>query len=192
MAVGPWTEEETNRAADMWRQGITAKEIAKVVGRTPNAVIGRMHRLGLGNQLAMDTETGRVMRRGQIRSDRRDVNPSKKKVAQAKAKLAAEKAKREEEEELKRLARRAKLEALYNLPRSKPVGQSTPGFTVEMPIPKGFRGVTLIDLEPNQCRYPVGEGSDITFCGQRTNAGCSYCPECYPICCYWDGPYVRR
>lgn len=23
---------------------------------------------------------------------------------------------------------------------------------------------TLLDLDPNDCRYPVGEGSNITFC----------------------------
>ena len=39
------------------------------------------------------------------------------------------------------------------------------------------RRLTLLELEPNDCRYPDGEGSDITFCGNVKLAGSSYCPS---------------
>ena len=41
------------------------------------------------------------------------------------------------------------------------------------------RHLSLIELEPGDCRYPYGgdeEGEDITFCGHRQRAGSSYCP----------------
>ena len=40
------------------------------------------------------------------------------------------------------------------------------------------RHLSLIDLEPNDCRYPYGgdvEGEPITFCGHPRRAGSSYC-----------------
>jgi hypothetical protein len=49
---------------------------------------------------------------------------------------------------------------------------------------------TLLDLDPNDCRYPSGEGSNITFCaspqhwyhfkGQARKS--SYCREHHFIC----------
>jgi GcrA cell cycle regulator len=38
------------------------------------------------------------------------------------------------------------------------------------------RHLTLDQLEPNDCRYPFGEGPQFTFCGRVTDGG-SYCTE---------------
>lgn len=38
------------------------------------------------------------------------------------------------------------------------------------------RGLALLDLMPNDCRYPEGDGPAFTFCGQNKMAGSSYCP----------------
>lgn len=200
MATTPWTEEETEKAKALWRAGATAAAIAEQLGRTKNSVIGRMHRLGLGNHPVIDTETGLLRSRGQVRSHRRDVNVTKKKVKKAKeaaAKRAAERraaaaAVKPKPKPDPNHAKTQKLRRMFGLPRTGVTHAYVPGGEIEMPVPPGFRGVTLIDLEPNQCRYPVGEGRDITFCGQRTYDGCQYCPKCYPVCCYWDGPHARR
>ena len=40
------------------------------------------------------------------------------------------------------------------------------------------RHLALVDLEPDDCRYPYGgdsEGEPITFCGHPRRAGSSYC-----------------
>jgi GcrA cell cycle regulator len=37
------------------------------------------------------------------------------------------------------------------------------------------RGIVLLDLGPNDCRYPDGEGSTVTFCGHPQIGGSSYC-----------------
>lgn len=41
-----WTEEEISTAVAMMRKGHTRREIAAAVGRTRNAVIGQLSRLG--------------------------------------------------------------------------------------------------------------------------------------------------
>lgn len=38
------------------------------------------------------------------------------------------------------------------------------------------RSVSILDLEPADCRYPYGESPQITFCGHPKMAGFSYCP----------------
>lgn len=51
------------------------------------------------------------------------------------------------------------------------------------------RGLTLMDLEPNDCRFPyggyVGEGLPelpLTFCGHPKQAGSSYCTPHFHLC----------
>jgi GcrA cell cycle regulator len=43
----PWTEPRIKRLADLWRDGKSASEVAAALGVTRNAVIGKVHRLGL-------------------------------------------------------------------------------------------------------------------------------------------------
>src|SRR5512139_499402 len=56
-----------------------------------------------------------------------------------------------------------------NLPLPKPKISAAP-----------FLGLTLVQLEPNQCRYPRGE-EKILFCGQPTKKDSSYCPHCHDL-----------
>lgn len=47
-----------------------------------------------------------------------------------------------------------------------------------------FLGVTLMQLEPNQCHFPRGgekENDPILFCGQPVKEDSSYCPWCHSI-----------
>jgi GcrA cell cycle regulator len=60
------------------------------------------------------------------------------------------------------------------------------------------RHLSLIDLEPNDCRYPYGgdaEGEPITFCGHPRRKGSSYCPSHFHLTSLPDvddkGPPLR-
>lgn len=50
MTASIWTEDRISRLADLWRQGWTAAQIARDLGREVSrcAVLGKIHRLGLG------------------------------------------------------------------------------------------------------------------------------------------------
>lgn len=50
MTASIWTEDRISRLADLWRQGWTASQIARDLGREVSrcAVLGKLHRLGLG------------------------------------------------------------------------------------------------------------------------------------------------
>jgi hypothetical protein len=70
---------------------------------------------------------------------------------------------------------RARSRAKTGLPRFK--AEAIP----ELPITAYFRGVTLLDLEPNQCRYPQGDAPDILFCGMPAVPETSWCVHCSKI-----------
>ena len=42
-----WTDESVNKLRELWAQGLTANEIAKKLGVTKNAIVGKVHRLCL-------------------------------------------------------------------------------------------------------------------------------------------------
>lgn len=44
-----------------------------------------------------------------------------------------------------------------------------------------FMGIPLLDLQPDQCRYPQGEGPFL-FCGQPQQEGQPYCDTHCAIC----------
>ena len=48
----PWTDQRTQRLTDLWRAGKSAREVADALGVTRNAVIGKLHRLGLSGDPA--------------------------------------------------------------------------------------------------------------------------------------------
>ena len=47
-----WTDERINTLKKMWKEGKSAAEIAKALGKgvTRNAVIGKAHRMGLSGR----------------------------------------------------------------------------------------------------------------------------------------------
>jgi GcrA cell cycle regulator len=42
-----WTDESVEKLRQLWMQGLTANEIAKQLGVTKNAIVGKVHRLCL-------------------------------------------------------------------------------------------------------------------------------------------------
>jgi len=51
MSASPtWTDERIETLARLWRDGASASAIARRLGVTRNAVIGKVHRLGLGGR----------------------------------------------------------------------------------------------------------------------------------------------
>jgi GcrA cell cycle regulator len=51
------------------------------------------------------------------------------------------------------------------------------------------RGLTLIDLEPGDCRYPYGDET-ITFCGHPKQDGSQYCTPHHHLC--WVRPVAPK
>lgn len=51
----------------------------------------------------------------------------------------------------------------------------------QQPEPE-FIGKPLMEISDGECRYPEGEGLNITFCAQPVQPGDSYCPAHCAVC----------
>ena len=51
MTNAAWTDERTEQCTSLWTEGLSASQIARVLGNTTrNSVIGKVHRLGLAGR----------------------------------------------------------------------------------------------------------------------------------------------
>lgn len=138
-----WTPENVQKLLYLRNQGFTARQIAEHIGQTAtkNAVIGRLHRMGL---LMRSTREGRrySIIEG-IRKRKGDKDRRKKRSINARSK--------------KTYLRREWSCKKYPLPQE-----------IDTPTENA---VTFADLRDHHCRYPFGEGSTIKFCGEDRRIG---------------------
>ena len=149
-----WTDERIALLKKMWKEGKSAAEIAKTLGKgvTRNAVIGKAHRMGL---------SGRP-------------SPIKKPVPAKKEGTAAA-APRKETKEVSKKA--APAPAGKTNPGFVKEAEELKKIEKEM-VPLGG-GVSLLELNERMCKWPIGDPreADFTFCGRGIRVGTPYCPD---------------
>lgn len=72
----------------------------------------------------------------------------------------------------------AKARRATKRPSLPPQDNTLERLRAEIP-PAEFLSIPFVDLKPDHCRWPRGEGSNITFCGQPRIKDSSYCASCY-------------
>jgi GcrA cell cycle regulator len=160
-----WTDDRIGLLKRMWKEGKSAADIAKALGKgvTRNAVIGKAHRMGLSGRPSPITavpkkaETKEVSKKSSAPAGKKDapkeakLPPGKKGAAPA-APLAKNMPPPRDMEELKRIEKEQ--------------------------IPPGG-GVALIDLTERMCKWPIGDPREpeFTFCGRGIRPGTPYCPD---------------
>jgi GcrA cell cycle regulator len=146
-----WTDDRIETLRKLWADGLSASQIATALGGVSrNAVIGKIHRLGL---------SGRVKAPPRAQAPRRPTAMARP-APQARVMAAAAAVVRVVERPLPAF-----------LPQPQPQAQ-----TVADVLPF-TRGVTFLELGPQQCRWPLGDpgDGDFKFCGARTGPGETYC-----------------
>lgn len=157
-----WTADDDEMLRKFYAKGETASMIAARFPdeRSRNAVIGRIHRLGLTpsrNGRPRTLTQSRVMKPTRV-TDGRNMH-SGQAAARPTHKLCKNSIiEAPSAERLKELADKMRQELDRIEASAPPVG-----------------GIELLDLEPHHCRYPFGE--PIRFCGATKVAGSSYCAE---------------
>ena len=167
-----WSEDRVETLKKMWGEGQSASQIAKELGGvTRNAVIGKVHRLGLSNR-----NTG-----------------SDKPGAKAKAKPAATKSAKPKAA-TKPAARPAAKPNTVPVPvvsRMKPIipaGQPLPpqpsaneidpeALAKVTEVEKKAKKISLMELTERTCKWPIGDPAtpDFWFCGLPAQSGKPYC-----------------
>jgi GcrA cell cycle regulator len=161
-----WTDERVETLKKMWGEGQSASQIAKELGSvTRNAVIGKVHRLGLSN-----------------RATSAPAKPAAKEKAAAPK--VAEKPKVEAKVEtdvpvrIPIHARRQIIPAGQPLPPQPSANEISPEALASVrEVEKKSKKIGLMDLTERTCKWPVGDPAtdDFWFCGLTVQTGKPYC-----------------
>ncbi len=163
-----WSDERVEQLKRLWSEGRSASQIAAEIGGVSrNAVIGKVHRLGLSGRSKTAPASSGTRPRG-------------------KAALAAKPAggSGQGEAEHRRVERAPEASAHVSVgatalaqPRplaSEPALRPRPVAEVVAPVAER---VTIMDLREGMCRWPMGDPTspEFRFCGARSSAGAPYC-----------------
>ena len=159
-----WTCERVERLSRLWLEGMSASQIAADLGEgvSRNAVIGKVHRLGL---------SGRAANAGPDAVLAGDELPAPVQCAAAPAPAPTAEVAIDEDDEIQPEVEHEVLP----VPVAIDLGALRPR---EMALPTSGR-VTILELGATMCRWPLGDptSAEFRFCGCRVVNGLPYCPE---------------
>lgn len=151
--TGTWTEERVELLKKLWNDGFSASQIAAELGAvTRNAVIGKVHRLGLSGRAKVPGSSLPRPRKPAARAPAAPVSRP-------------------------RFATRG---ATALAPQTDHQIDLEPEAEVQPPedvvIPFSER-VTIMDLRENMCRWPMGDPTtpEFRFCGGKSSPNTPYC-----------------
>ncbi|WP_415921786.1 GcrA family cell cycle regulator [Tateyamaria sp. SN6-1] len=168
-----WTDERVELLKKMWGEGQSASQIAKELGGvTRNAVIGKVHRLGLSNRAGG----------GGASTAKADAKPKAAPKAEAKPKAPKPEPKVAPEPALETKAvvpaRKQIIPAGQPLPPQPSANEISPEALAKVSeIEKKAKRISLMELTERTCKWPVGDPAtdDFWFCGLPVQQGKPYC-----------------
>ena len=176
-----WSDERVAVLKKMWLDGNSASEIAKELGNiTRNAVIGKVHRLGLSNRetnVSKAGATGNKETKGVKRGRPPKINKEPKKRGRPQKikepkdfdDITTESNKSTNASGTNGRTNETKLEVVSDL--SEETLKDL--LKVEMKSKK----ISLMDLTERTCKWPIGDPATDTFwfCGHEAEPGKPYC-----------------
>ncbi|EAR51495.1 hypothetical protein OG2516_17281 [Oceanicola granulosus HTCC2516] len=178
-----WTDERVELLKKMWSEGQSASQIAKELGGvTRNAVIGKVHRLGLSNRTGPGPAAAAAPAQPAPAAPSAPPRPA---AAAAPAKPApAEEPEAETEEPAEpapppvSAARRAIIPAGQPLPPQPSANEISPEALAKVnEVEKSAKRISLMELTERTCKWPIGDPAtpDFWFCGLPVQQGKPYC-----------------
>ncbi len=147
-----WTDDRVERLKKLWADGLSASQIAAELGGiTRNAVIGKVHRLGLsGRAKSGGTSSASRVKRARAPSYNRPRRPSGGSVGNLALSYHVD-------------------EMPATNPRLRAMDEN-----VVVPMSKKL---TLVELNEDTCKWPSGDPAtdDFHFCGHSVREGGPYC-----------------
>ncbi len=176
-----WNDERVAILKKMWLEGNSASEIAKALGDiTRNAVIGKVHRLGLSNRDTSLSKSGANPTKA-IKNAKRGRPPKvnqepKKRGRPQKPRGPTDLSEKTNDDDQpnspsgeSKLSRKSTLEVVSDL--SEETIKNL--LKVEMKSKK----ISLMELTERTCKWPIGDPATDTFwfCGHESEPGKPYC-----------------
>ncbi|WP_038035554.1 GcrA family cell cycle regulator [Thermopetrobacter sp. TC1] len=158
-----WTEDRVVLLKKLWMEGLSASEIAKELGNniSRNAVIGKVHRLGLPARAPARRGNSTARTAGQMPK----AGTQRQKAAARAATAPAARSNVVPKEEIEEMLQAATNTLTANAQE-----------TTVTEITRG-RISDIMELNRHTCRWPFGDPGeeDFTYCGARVSEGLPYC-----------------
>ena len=172
-----WTDERVETLKKMWGEGQSASQIAKELGGvTRNAVIGKVHRLGLSNRVGGAPEP--VKAKPADPAPKSEARPAAAKPARTEAKPAPQRPAPAPAAPQSSPGRKPIIPAGQPLPPQPSAGEISPEALASVrEVEKKARKISLMELTERTCKWPIGDPAteDFWFCGLATQQGKPYC-----------------
>ena len=150
-----WTDERVELLKQLWIDGRSASQISTQLGHgvTRNAVIGKVHRLGLS---------------GRVKSSA----PASPRIRQRPAASSSPRPSMQRSSTMRPVSRGNTALALA----LDPMGEMQPVFYEDVVVPMSVR-VTIVDLKEAMCRWPLGDPTtpEFRYCGSPSPGTGPYC-----------------
>ena len=180
-----WTDERVETLTKMWAEGQSASQIAKELGGvTRNAVIGKVHRLGLSNRTATTEKEA-----PEAKAPAREEPPAKVVEAVQPEPKPAAPAPRPSAPINPVVAqvisnvtplplRKSIVPAGQPLPPQPSANEISPEALASVrEVEKHAKKISLMELTERTCKWPIGDPAteEFWFCGLPSTAGKPYC-----------------
>ncbi len=177
-----WTDERVELLKKMWGEGQSASQIAKELGGvTRNAVIGKVHRLGLSNRSGGGGSSKTEAKAKPAAKPAAEAKPAPKPAPKPAAKPAPA-----PEPAAAAPARPANVTPIRKqiipagqpLPPQPSANEISPEALAKVnEIEKKAKKLGLLELTERTCKWPVGDPAtdDFWFCGLPVQQGKPYC-----------------
>lgn len=163
-----WTDDRVEVLKKMWGEGKSASQIAKELGGvTRNAVIGKVHRLGLSNRATTSKAPAKTAKAKDAKP-RTTAKPASKKVE---APIVPTKS-------VAIPPRKPIIKAGQPLPPQPSNNEiSKEALAKVAKVEKKAKKLKLMELTEKTCKWPVGDPAteDFWFCGLSVETGKPYC-----------------
>ena len=150
-----WTDERVELLKKLWSDGLSASQIAgELGGVTRNAVIGKVHRLGLSGRAKAPAPQAQRPKKPSIRT----AQPQSRPHAGHGATMG-------------NVALKAEV-----VPIARPQVEYQPAIYALSEAPL-VENASILQLTEQTCKWPVGDpgADDFHFCARRSDTGIPYC-----------------
>ncbi len=184
-----WTEERVELLKRMWLEGRSASQIAKELGSvTRNAVIGKVHRLGLSSRNSPESTNTETTAPAPQESGSEPAAPAPQPAAtaspapvvddQPSPAAEAQVAQAETVATPGTIMRRPVVPAGQPLPPQPSANEISPEALANVrEVEKSARKLSLMELTERTCKWPIGDPAtdEFWFCGLPVKPGKPYC-----------------
>ncbi len=188
-----WTYERVEILTLLWKQGKSASQIAAELGEgaSRNAVIGKIHRLGLSERSGSSQGSTKHMNKGrpskgEYRSDPSTNADSHKSVKESKASLNVKTPKKRGRKPSNKTTNIDQNSSITqnNIDESNQFGGVVDGSEVDkqaivnmLELEKNAKKLSLMEITERTCKWPIGDPAttEFWFCGHPAESGKPYC-----------------